>query len=211
MKLTQPWFVGATLRAISKHILNTTLTFSEHEVSAWDEALKGKAGMVALAMKRLLHHNMVEQCDPPANARRKFTKIDTRWRLTAKGLGTCRSVARALPDAPFPDPAALSTRVWELLRNRKVLTAEKAAEILIDANTRNFTGAQKQIAAYLLAWSRLVPDVVKVGIHRENGQKRYVMEKDGGIYPPPTKSKGIKPMPAPIAHAPVTSGTMERS
>lgn len=197
MKLIQPWFVGATLRAIALKVSSTTQIFSEREIAGWDEAFASKGGMVCLAMERLHYHEMVERCDPPANARRKIVKLDARWRLTKKGLGTCRAVARSQPNAAPPDPNALSTKVWEMLRDRKVLIAEKAAELLIDAGTRDFANAQSQIASYLLAWSRNAPEFVVVSAKRNKGRKQYVMVKDGGIYPPPTKSTGIKPQPLP--------------
>lgn len=209
MKRTQPWFVGAALRAISQNVCRTTQVFSERDVAGWDAAFEEKTGMVSIAMERLLHHEMVVRCEPPENARRKLIKLDARWRLTTKGLGTCRSVARALPNAAPPDPKALSTRLWELFRQRKILTAEKAAELLIDAGTRDFANAQRQIAGYLRAWSINAPDFVKVSAKRDRGHKRYVMETDGGIYPPPTKSTGIKPMPFPRSHAPVESLTVK--
>ncbi len=209
MKRTQPWFVGAALRAISQNVFRTTQVFSERDVAGWDVAFEEKAGMVSIAMERLLHHEMVVRCDPPENARRKLIKLDARWRLTAKGVGTCRAVAQSLPNAAPPNPNALSTKVWKMLGELRVLTAEKAAEVLIDASSRDFASAQRQISGYLRAWSRNVPDVVVVGAKVKGGHTRYVMVKEGGIHPPPTKSTGIKPMPVPKSHAPVASPKVE--
>lgn len=200
MKRIQPWFVGATLRAIAMNVASTSHIFTERDITAWDKALEGKQGMVSLAMERLLTHDMVTQCEPLKNARRQLIKLDARWSLTKKGLGTCRSVAHAQPDAAPPNPNALSTKLWKLLSDRKVLTAAKAAEILIDANTRDFASAQRLINGYLRAWSRNAPEVVTVGAILKGGHQRYVMVKNGGIHPPPTKSTGIKPMPAPKSH-----------
>ena len=197
MKRTQPWFVRATLLAIAKNVSCTARIFSERDITTWDEALEGKQGMVSLAMGRLLSHEMVVRHEMTGNANHRIVKLDARWRLTKKGLGTCRAVAQSLPDAAPPNPNALSTKVWNMLRDRKVLTAEKAAEALIDANTRDFASAQRQISGYLRAWSRNVPDVVVVGAKLNGGHTRYVMVKEGGIYPPPTKSTGIKPQPTP--------------
>ncbi len=197
MKNAQPWFVVATLRAIGRHVHETTAPFSVAEVVSWDETLKGCEPKARLAIDRLLFHKMVVRHEPVRDSvLRPVITLEPRWTLTPKGLGTCRSVAR-VHSTTRPDPKAMSTRLWSLLRVRRALTAEEAANTLIDAGTRDFTAAQRQIGSYLRAWSRLVPDVVKVSVKPVARAKRYVMVKDGGITPPPTKSTGVPLLPAP--------------
>lgn len=202
MKHAQPWFIVATLRGIGRHVKSTSQSFSVGDVVGWDDALKESAPKVRLAMERLVRHQMVELADQPREGvLRPVVQLERRWKLTAKGLGTCRAVLREQPGGKAPDPKALSTRLWALLRLRKVLTSEEGAETLIDAGSRDFAAAQKQIAGYLRAWARLVPDHVQVGARPVNGAKRYVMVKDGGANPPPTKATAEPLVPAPKAKA----------
>lgn len=198
MKHVQPWFVGATLRAIAQHVQRTAQIFTALDVATWDESLKGQPGKARMALQRMENHKLVEPCELPIT--RTVAKLEPRWKLTPKGLGTCRAILQAKPGAALPDASALSSRLWALLRSRKTLTSEEAASTLIDAGSRDFAKAQYQISGYLRAWEQLVPDVVKVSARRVEGCKRYVMVKDGGVRPPPTKASAIPPMPAPSAH-----------
>lgn len=209
MQRAQPWFVGATLRALARHVQSTRTHFTAIDAAGWDDALAGRPGMARLAFARLEQYGMVERVEPPPTAVKPLGKVEPRWQLTAKGLGTCRAVLQAQP-GNAPDPKALSTRLWALLHARRMLTAEDAASTLIDAGERDFRNAQKQLAGYLRAWAALVPDVVKVSEKRINGCKRYVLVKDGGIHPPPTKAGAIAPQPAPkVLPAPTTTGSAD--
>ena len=197
MKHGQPWFVIATLRGIGRHVKTTDQPFTVKDVVSWDADLKGAAPKVRVALDKLLFHKLVQRHVPERESiLRPLVQVE-HWQLTDKGLATCRSVLREQPRAKAPNPNALSTRLWSLLRLRKMLTAEEGAATLIDAGTRDFVTAQHQIAGYLRAWAKGVPDVVKVSAKTVNGAKRYVMVKEGGAYPPPTKATGEPAMPAP--------------
>lgn len=203
MRRIQPWFIGATLRAIARNVPTTTTLFTAVDVARWDEALTGQPGMARMAFEVMGRHGMIEKVDPPAGA---LGKVEQRYTLTVKGLGTCRAVLQAQP-GNAPDPEALSNRLWALLRARRTLTSDEAASTLIDAGSRDFHKAQDQIGGYLRAWSRLVPDAVQVSAKRVGGCLRYVLVKDIGAHAPPTKASGIPPQPAPKAHpAPSTKG-----
>lgn len=202
MKQAQPWFIVAALRGIGRHVKNTTQSFTVGDVVGWDEDLKDAAPKVRLAMDRLVFHKMAAAVAQTRDGLlRPVMPLERRWTLTAKGLGTCQSVLREQHGTKGPDAKALSTRLWSLLRLRKVLTPEEGAETLIDAGSRDFSAAQKQIAGYLRAWSKLVPDSVQVGARATKGGKRYVMVKDGGATPPPTKATAVPFMTAPKAIA----------
>lgn len=210
MKHGQPSFVLATLRGIGRHVKNTEQPFTVQDVAGWDAELTDDAPKVRVALEKLLFHKLVQRHAPVREALlRPLVQVDA-WCLTDKGLGTCRSVLREQPGAKAADPKALSTRLWALLRLRKVLTAEEGAATLIDADSGDFAAAQRLIAGYLRAWAKLVPDVVKVSAKPMKRAKRYVMETDGGPTPPPTKVTGVPHLPAPkLIQRPAPQSTRE--
>ena len=100
-----------------------------------------------------------------------------------------------------PDLQALPTRVWNLLRIRRRLTAVEAAETLIDADD-SFDAQTKRIGALLLAWTKHPTSAVVTAQKREaGGRVRYVLVKDLGRWPPPTKPGQIHPSQLPNASA----------
>ena len=89
--------------------------------------------------------------------------------------------------------AKFAKRVWDLLRIRRQMTAQGAAETLVDVG--HDTGkTQARAAACLRAWSKARPDSVQVSKLLVEGQKRYVLVKDLGLVPPqkPTKPAAKK-------------------
>lgn len=203
MRRIQPWFIGATLRGLAHHVQSVKTTFTALDVAGWDDALSGQPGKARMAFEVMARHGMLEKAELPAGA---LGKVEPRYHLTAKGLGTCRAVLQAQP-GNAPDPDALSNRLWALLRSRRTLTSDEAASTLIDAGSRDYRNARNLIGGYLRAWARLLPDAVQISARRVDGCLRYVLVNDGGVHPPPTKACGIPPQPAPKAHpAPSTKG-----
>jgi hypothetical protein len=196
MQRTQPWFIGAALRAIAHHVTSTKTTFTARDVASWDEALTGQPGKARMAFDVMTRHGMLLKAECPESS---IAKVEPRYALTAKGLGTCRSVQHAKADR-LPNPDALSNRLWSLLRSRRTITSDEAASTLIDAGSRDYRKAQSQIGGYLRAWSRLVPDTVQISAKRVDGCIRYVLVSDGGVHPPPTKANAIAPQAAPKSH-----------
>jgi hypothetical protein len=205
MKNRQPWFVMAALRGIGRHVKTTTQPFGASEVASWDAAFsdtkpeaRGLA-LVRIALEKLEFHELVARHVPQRDTiLRPLVTLPPQWLLTPRGLATCRSVLREQPRSKkAPNPNALSTRLWALLRLRKMLTAEEGAATLIDAGTRDFAAAQHQIAGYLRVWAQLLPKVIQVSAKPVNGSKRYVMVKEGGETPPPTKAPVASSVPAP--------------
>lgn len=213
MKQAQPWFVVAALRGIGTHVKTTTHAFTANDVAGWNAAFadakppsRGLA-LARVALDRLHFHKLIARHVPVRDGvLRPVMKLPDQWRLTAKGLGTCGSLLREQPTGKGPNTKALSTRLWALLRLRKTLTAEDGAATLIDAGTRDFATAQRLIEGYLRNWAKAVPDVVQISARPINGAKRYVMVKEGGEVPPPTKAPAVPLMPAPrqLSH-PITT------
>ena len=79
--------------------------------------------------------------------------------------------------------------------------AVEAAETLIDADD-NFDAQTKRIGALLLAWTKHPTSAVVTAQKREaGGRVRYVLVKDLGRWPPPTKPGQIHPSQLPNASA----------
>ena len=208
MQRKQPWFIGAALRALGKQVHNTARTFTARELAGWDSGLTERPGLAKMALKRMHNHLMVAPVPASATTASAAVRSEQQWCLTTKGLATCRAVVQAQPGAAMPDPNALSTKLWSLLRIRRRLTSDEAACHLVDAgDPQELIRTQRTIAGYLRAWSEQFPDAVKVAAQREAGCKRYVMVKDLGVTPPPTKGSGIPLVTAPKAHPAPASRT----
>lgn len=198
MQHKQPWFIGAALLALGRHVSSIQRVFTSGDLRAWEPAFATAPGMATMALTRLQNHNMIEpeRADLPSTA----VRVEQRWRLTPKGLATCRAVAQAQPGV-VPDATALTTRLWNLLRIRRTLTSEEAASLLVDAGGGDdLARTQRSVSGYLRAWAILVPQAVQLSAKRVGGYKRYVLVQDTGIHPPPTNSNAIAPVAAPVAH-----------
>ncbi len=97
-----------------------------------------------------------------------------------------------LPGGPAPDVQALPTRLWNLLRIRRRLTATEAAQTLVDADD-NFEAQTKRIGALLAAWAKYAPKTLVVAQKREAGRIRYVLLSDLGRWPPPSRAGQMHP------------------
>ncbi len=84
-------------------------------------------------------------------------------------------------------PHSLAARLWALIRARKLLDADTAASLLVDAGADVATAA-KTISRYLYRWAGagyLQESAQRVGaVGTGNGFKRYVLVKDCGPTPP---------------------------
>lgn len=198
MRQIQPWYVGCALRALGCNVLTTARTFTAGDLVAWSQEFAPTPGMAKTALQRLCNHEMAEPLREFCGA----TGIE-RWHLTTKGLATCRAAAQAQPGAA-PDPNALSTKLWNLLRGRRILTAQEAVEVLADAGDGKAARMHRSITEYLRVWAIVAPDVVKVSAKRATDRKRckrYAIDAKAGIYPPPVKVDAVRPVAAPRAHA----------
>jgi len=93
------------------------------------------------------------------------------------------SAPTAAPDAEVRDADPFATRLWNLLRIRRALTADEAAALLVDAGG-DIALDRRQAGALMLSWSRQCPQAVRVDARRVDGLKRYALLRDIGATPP---------------------------
>lgn len=89
----------------------------------------------------------------------------------------------AAPDAVVRNADPFATRLWNLLRIRRALTADEAAALLAGAGDDIALG-RRQAGALMLSWSRQCPRAVRVDARRVDGLKRYALLRDIGATPP---------------------------
>ena len=192
------WFFLPALAAIGANVKRPTQAITAAEVSRWatSDQLDYPVGIADLAMSSLQKHGYVES----RALKPQRSRSPRLWFATATGLQVAQAAVQAMPGAT-PDLQALPTRVWNLLRIRRRLTAVEAAETLIDADD-NFEAQTKRIGALLLAWTKHPTSAVVTAQKREaGGRVRYVLVKDLGRWPPPTKPGQIHPSQLPNASA----------
>lgn len=90
------------------------------------------------------------------------------------------------PDAQVRDADPFATRLWNLLRIRRALTADEAAALLLtDAQAdEDIALGRRQAGALMLSWSRQCPQAVRMDARRVDGMKRYTLLRDIGATPP---------------------------
>lgn len=192
------WFFLPALAAIGANVKRTTQAITAAEVSQWatSDHLHYPVGIADLALSSLQKQGYVES----RALKPQRSRSPRLWFATATGLQVAQAAVQAMPGST-PDLQALPTRVWNLLRIRRRLTAVEAAETLIDADD-NFDAQTKRIGALLAAWTKHPTSAVVTGQKREaGGRVRYVLVKDLGRWPPPTKPGQIHPSQLPIASA----------
>ncbi|WP_454905906.1 hypothetical protein [Variovorax gossypii] len=92
----------------------------------------------------------------------------------------------AATDAQVRDADPFATRLWNLLRIRRALTADEAAALLLtDAQAdEDIALGRRQAGALMLSWSRQCPQAVRMDARRVDGLKRYALLRDIGATPP---------------------------
>lgn len=187
MSSKKKWSTFPALAAIARNVKTIERAFTARDLSAWatTDAMDFPAGIAAQALDSL------RCCAYAAPVRTVNLRLQTcQWRMTATGLQAAQAALLATTDGP--DQQALATRVWNLLRIRKHLTAFDAAQTLVDAGD-DFDAQVRRIGALLLAWSRHAPATVSVAKKREAGRLRYVMTCDLGRWPPPARAGQMHP------------------
>ncbi len=183
------WFVVPALIALARQIKSTAQVFSTVDLSAWvgNDQFLFSEGTAEQALTCLERKGYATPEKRAAHTHRK----PRRYYMTAAGLDAAQAALLALP-GEAPDLQALPTRLWNLLRIRRRLTAAEAAATLVDAD-ENFDAQTKRIGALLAAWAKHSPKTVAVAAKRENGRIRYVLTNDLGRWPPPARAGQIHP------------------
>lgn len=192
MTTYKSWHVGVALIAASQHVRSQSTVFTEFELVGWVEqqglGIIFSQNTARAAMSRLYALKLAE----PKCQRSKGKVKEKSWSLTNFGVEASLAAWRG-QSTQFPSKELLSTRLWNLLRIRGRMTSEEAASTLLDAGDDRFSNCKKEISAQLRAWAKFAPDAVAVAAKREAGHLRYVLVKDLGRWPPPSRAGEIHP------------------
>lgn len=112
--------------------------------------------------------------------------------IEAAALGSVRKSGPKTTRQPNPvKPEALATRLWNLVRVRKIVDSDAAARTLCTAGEQEFERVRATVARTLRRWE--LAGALQAGAKRvktegqaptSNGAKRYVLVKDTGPTPP---------------------------
>lgn len=190
------WYVVPALAALAQHVSAKNPSVNAVQLAAWTDSdqLEFTSGTAAMALSTLQRNGW---CTIPGG-RRRPNNLVTEYLVTPIGLQAALMAWRSMPNGPVPDKDELSTRLWNLLRIRRRLTPEEAAETLVDADA-DFAAKKKRIGALMAAWAKHAPTAVTTGLKREGGQIRYVLTEDCGRWPAPSKAGQLHPVM--FAHA----------
>lgn len=180
------WSVVPALIIIARNVKRSGAVVTAGQLSAWAESEEFifTLGNAEMSLRTLAEHKW---CKLTTLRRHQKT-----WQITPEGMHAARAALQTLPGTPGPDVKELSTRLWNLLRIRHRLTAEEAAETLVDADC-NFAAEKKRIGAVFAAWAKFAPHCVTTALKRESGRVRYVLTEDLGRWPPPSKPGQMHP------------------
>lgn len=197
--MTQIWFVSAALVALARYLLphRVSPTFTVADLLKWCPSLE-KASTARLACRMLWTAGLAQKAPAVHSCDNRNPRDPARWQLTEAGIEAARTAqAAAASEARSksmgnvntrpPRTNTLACKVWTLLRTRRAITSQEAADILGDAGTDN-KALRKQIHNYLSAWATLAPQTIQVGEKRIGGRYvRYVLVQTEGIgqHPPP--------------------------
>ncbi|MFE1573758.1 hypothetical protein ACFIQG_18350 [Comamonas odontotermitis] len=185
------WYVVPALAALARNVRSTNVSINAAQLSAWteDDHIAFPPGTAEMALSAL---QRMGWCAITSGRCRAKTAVND-YQVTAQGMHAAQAALRCMPDGPTPDVHELATRVWNLLRIRRRLTAEEAAETLVDADGE-FAAKKKRIGALLAAWAKFAPKAVAVAQKREAGHIRYVLVNDLGRWPPPARAGQMHPV-----------------
>ena len=203
MRYKLQWYVIPVLAAMGRNAPRARDKLTPQLLSSWlrEDGICATEGVASIALAAMQRTGYVSV----DSAHRYLRGSINEWRVTELGVQAVQAAKDAMPSSPGPDIRMLSTRLWNLLRIRRMLTAEEAAETLVDAED-DFAAQRKRIAALLLDWSRAAPKAVKVAQKRDAGRIRYVLSEDLGRWPPPTREGQLHPSgfahfhPVPACH-----------
>jgi hypothetical protein len=189
------WVTASALKALAAQRKRAGEEFTAGELALWtrseltpDQRVHASTRLCGLGFVR--HHAEIilgERVDV-------YTITDDgAAAIQAAAQGEVRKSGPKDTRAPNPvRPDDLSSRLWTLLRMRKVLDTDAAARTLCDAGD-DFERMRATVGKTLRRWEMAVPDAVQASQRRvpvagqskmSNGAKRYVLVKDLGPTPP---------------------------
>ena len=198
MSAPKPWFLLPGLAALARNIKQRGRTFTAQDLSRWadTEQIDYSLNVAKMALDTMAAWRYVQLQN--AKLQRKRIGAINVWVLTESGWAATKAALRAMPGGPPQGTYALEldVRLWNLLRIRRKLTADEAAQTLVDASAADYPTLKKRIAALLAAWAKYAPKAVGRGVRREpGGHVRFVLYPDNklGRWPPPTKAGEMHP------------------
>lgn len=187
------WVTAALLEVLARHVIVEGGCVTARQLADWtaevltpEQRVHATSRMCALEF--FTHHMALEDGD----------RADV-YTLTAAGAAAVASAAGGYVRKSGPkgsrkpnpvDPDALSTKLWRLVRLRKVVDSDSAARTLCDAGEDDFervratvrrTLRRWELAGALTAGSRLIKR--RDDPASSNGNKRYVLLVDS-VEPP---------------------------
>lgn len=193
MATTKTWQVAVVLLTLQARGADSRLTFNEGALAAWAPALRSVSAARA-AIDAMARTKLIELAPEVGVA----DTAPLRYRLTSAGCEAVQGARKLLPSlhkaahgpmTPADQVEPFAGRLWKLLCIRKVLTAEEAANLLLDAG-QDVSRARTRASELLLAWSRQCPLAIQVSDKRVKGAKRYGLMVDLGPTPPDLRGKG---------------------
>jgi hypothetical protein len=191
------WVTAATLKALAAAGLKAGAKFSALDLAAMHGMGDLTAAQRVHATTRLCGLKFLAprmELRPDAAGAEQSTRIYT---VTADGAAAIEAARQGQVRKSGPkttrkgnpvDPAAFTTRLWNLVRIRKVLTPRQAAETLCDAGDEAFERRWATARKCLRRWANagaLQESAKRIGAAgTSNGDKRYVLVKDSPT--PPT-------------------------
>lgn len=184
------WVTAAALAALAKHAPKAGARFTNAELRAWlpklSTAQRTNASSRLCKLGFITHHMEVIE----GQRADVYTVTDAgRVAIASAAKGEVRkSGPKGTRRANPVKPDALVTRLWNLVRIRKIVDSESCALTLCDAGDQDFATVQANVRRYLRRWANA--NVLTEGAKRNpgdgnsNGTKRYVLLADPGPTPP---------------------------
>lgn len=188
------WVTAEALKALAARPLSAGSEFSAVDLAAWTASTLTPEQRVhatsRLCMLSFVRHHVAVIADERTDV---YTITpDGCAAIQAARLGQVRKSGPKTTRKGNPVKAsAFSTRLWQLVRIRKILTPREAAETLCDAGEDDFERRRDTARKCLRRWCNagaLAEGKKRVGAEgNSNGDKRYVLLKDSAE--PPTWHK----------------------
>lgn len=195
------WVTAEALKALAERDLGRAgAQFTGTELAAWTTTLdvvqRVHASSRLCALGFVSHAAEIREIDGHA------VRVDV-YSVTAEGAAAICAAAAGHVRKSGPkgsrapnaiDPDAFASRLWRLVRVRKIVDADSLAATLSDAGQNRYATVRETVRKYLRRWANA--GALHEGARRinaqghSNGIKRYVLSDSAGPTPPRWRSKG---------------------